>query len=1190
MSPTPRSRSARGVLFPLLLSILFLLKELAASEFVCGGFGGDLGGHTRYSNHVAAKVAGPAQEVGRQGVGALSALVIFARFSDEAQGDNEKPIWADDLFDAALPGSFSHFYNEMSRGQLQVGGQVLSKRYSSLSASSAYIADEPGTTGKFATFNLEILEQADGDVDMGLFDNDGPDRQPNSGDDDGYVDVVFINLLTVPRDFFIGGATGFGSLGLETDFISDDAAAGGGQIRVRSRYSGFGGTTQRGHVFTVTAGTMCHEFGHVLGLPDLFDQSTIGADSGEFDPVEDSAGIGKWGLMGLGTLGWGVEDGPNAFSAWSLAQLGWVGLANADLVHVTESMEDVAIEQIDRGGKVYQIPVSLDEYYLIENRQSDGSYYNRNIPGSGLLLWHVDERSDNDEETHKQLDLVCADGSFSEGGFPGVGEADPASGGDNLDFWASDAAYASDHNGNRGDATDPFDGVRFTRFSAETNPGARAYTGASRNLQLGFALEDIRDEGGGVMGVGIHLRQPLTGHISSDEVWSGTVSIDGDIVIEPGATLTIESGTTVQFARGDATAGGFDSARSELIAFGDLVVGGDAASPVLFQSAEERPRSTDWGGLLLMSGQAPGLEAAVRDGTVSLSHSRFGLLRSRLPPGITVWTSTRDVPWDTVIPAGAELVIDAGSTVRFGADDLGVRGRNPVFVELIVEGRLSVQGSATSRATMTVGSSDPQKGWFGIVMEEGSAIEASNLVIERAAVGIFGEVSASGALALSDSRIQGTGRGISVTVFGEATVDRTVFEFITRNAVRAQGVGILRLRNSTLSSIGLDGISLGNCSLEAINTTVSQTGILDPSLPASGLVATGGNGQAIELWNCTLSDNTLNGIQLAEWTGRVELHGCEIAANEKQGVVVDAAELVVFEDNRVERNLGGGASISAATVEIWTTDFADNIGPGLTLAGGGGVIEMSSFRNGTGLRLIDGADVILRRNNFLNGSLALESVDSQPVVQGNRFERNLTAIRVSGGRVPAAIRGNVFEDNSTAIQNLSSQTLVASGNYWGAADSAAIAEQLDGDIDWVPALDSDPSATAVSVAAEPAPREFALDRSSPNPFNGSARLSFDVPVREVIQIDLYDILGQHLRTLVSAEHDPGRYATFWDGRDGDGRSVGTGLYLYRMRAGDFVEHGPDGPRPLRPAVLSRGSVCAGVPGQPGDSLFPGSLS
>ena len=110
-------------------------------------------------------------------------------------------------------------------------------------------------------------------------------------------------------------------------------------------------------------------------------------------------------------------------------------LANADLVHVTESIEDVAIEQIDRGGKVYQIPVSLDEYYLIENRQSDGSYYNRNIPGSGLLLWHVDERSDNDEETHKQLDLVCADGSFSEGGFPGVGEADPASGGDNLDFW-----------------------------------------------------------------------------------------------------------------------------------------------------------------------------------------------------------------------------------------------------------------------------------------------------------------------------------------------------------------------------------------------------------------------------------------------------------------------------------------------------------------------------------------------------------------------------------------------------------------------------------------------------------------------------------------------------------------------------------------------------------------------------------
>ena len=512
--------------------------------------------------------------------GALSALVIFAKFSGEAVGDDQKPAWADDLFDPNLPGSFSHFYNEMSRGQLQVGGQVLPKRYRSRSPSSAYVASQTGTPGNYAAFNLEILEQADGDVDMGRFDNDGPDGRPNSGDDDGYVDVVFINLLTVPRDFFIGGATGLASLGLDTDFISDDEADGGGRIRVRSRFSGFGGTTQRGHEFTVTAASMCHEFGHVLGLPDLFDQSTVGADS-QLDPAEDSAGIGKWGLMGLGTLGWGIEDGPNAFSAWSLAKLGWIGRDNAELELLTQSQVGLEIEQIDSGGRVYRIPVSSDEYFLIENRQSSGSFYNRNIPAGGLLVWHADERSDNDHERHKQVDLVCADGLFSERGFPGS-VPDPVAGGDNLDFWAAGGAYAEDHNGNQGDATDPFDGVRYTRFAADTNPGARVYTGDSRNLQIGFALENIEPLSGRRMGVDILLRQPLSGHISTDTTWSGQVLIDGDVIVEPGTALTIAAGTLVQVAaRSDSRAGGFDTNRVELIAYGDLIVGGGPRRPRL---------------------------------------------------------------------------------------------------------------------------------------------------------------------------------------------------------------------------------------------------------------------------------------------------------------------------------------------------------------------------------------------------------------------------------------------------------------------------------------------------------------------------------------------------------------------------------------------------------------------------------
>ena len=501
-------------------------------------------------------------------------------------------------------------------------------------------------------------------------------------------DADFINLLTVPQNFFISGATGFASLGLDTDFFSDDAAAGGGRIKIRSRFSGFGGTTQRGHVFSVTASTMCHEFGHVLGLPDLFDQSSV-AIGDELDPEQDSAGIGKWGLMGLGTLGWGIEDGPNAFSAWSLAQLGWV-----DVVEISSSRTGLVIDNIDAGGAVFKIPIGYDEYLLLENRQASDSYYNRNVPGTGLLVWHVDDQADNDEERHKRVDLVCADGLYSDRGFPGA-LPDPRAGRDNLDFWSKDSAYATEHSGNQGDAGDPFDGVRFTRLASDTNPGARVHTGRSRNLSMGFALENIRSVGGGRMMLDILIRQPLFGHIAADTTWSGRVSVDGDITVERGVTLRIEAGTTVEFARGDSRGSGFRERRGELLVYGNLELG-TGADPVTLRSARASPRNGDWMGVFLMDGQSAGIDQALAAGRLVVSHSTHGLLRRRLPPGSTVWRAgTRRLPWDLVVPEGSILEVEAGAQVNFASDDLGASGRSAGLVELDIAGELRVRGTAT---------------------------------------------------------------------------------------------------------------------------------------------------------------------------------------------------------------------------------------------------------------------------------------------------------------------------------------------------------------------------------------------------------------------------------------------------------------------------------------------------------------
>ncbi len=1119
--------------------------------FVCAGSGRPSDPRFGVSSHIAGKATAAAASTT---TGTLSALVIFAKFRGEATSVNTKPVWADDLFDANLPGSFTHFYREMSGGQLEISGSVLPTRYTSRSRASAYVADQPGTIGKFALFNLEILEQADGDVDMGQFDNDGPDGAPNSGDDDGYVDVVFINLLSVPRDFFRSGASGFGSLGLETDFVTDDAAAGGGAIRIRSRYSGFGGTTQRGHVFTVTAATMCHEFGHVLGLPDLYDQSSQVA--GELDPEIDSAGIGRWGLMGLGTLGWGIENGPNAFCAWSLAQLGWLGSGNERLEVIEESRSDIVLEQIDRDGRVLKVPISRDEYFLIENRQASGSFYNREIPGRGLLLWHVDEWADNDEERHKRVDLVCADGLYDDAGFPGS-RPNPVSGGDNLDFHSRDTAYNDEHNGNQGDATDPFDGIRFRRFAHDTNPGARAYSGASRGLPLGFALENIADLGDGRMSLDVLLRQPVPGNIAESTMWSGEIDVSGDVVVERGATLTIQEGTTVRFSTDDERGAGFDPDRCELVVYGDLVLptGGATTSMI---SAATRPRGSDWLGVFLMDGQAPDVEAAIASGVLQVANSSHGVVRLVLPAGRTVWgRGRRVIPSDLIVPADAELFVEAGANVRFSAGDLSLRGRSPGLVELVIAGTLAGGGDESSMARFTIDSAGTDDAWYGITAQPGSVVDLSFTEIFQCLVALSGEVPEGATVRLTDSLIRRVFLGLLFNLFGELQVDGTRFEAVTSNAIQVRGTGIARIRGSTLDAIGEEGISSSNCNIEAIDVLIEGSGSRDAEDPRSGLIATGGRGQRIDLWRSTISDNTLYGLDLTAWQGIVEVHGSEISANKSHGVVAAGLERLVFEDNAVVRNLGHGAHIGDTVVEIWTTEFEDNIGSGLLLDDGAtGVIEMSLFRNGTGLALQGLRTMILRSNRFENTAVGLDSDNSAPSLVQNRFDNNITAIRVDGGRIPVQISDNSFVGNTTAIQNLTRRVLQAQGNFWGTSDSSAIASQLEGQIEWTPFLDGEPGMTAVGEAGgPPLPERFAVHQNHPNPFNSLTVIPFDLPHDAIVEVTIYDVLGRRVRRLLSQRLAAGYHRLVWDGRDESDQSVGSGLYFYFFRADQLTQSG-----------------------------------
>jgi M6 family metalloprotease-like protein len=392
------------------------------------------------------------------------------------------------------------------------------------------------------------MAQVDAQVDLARFDNDGPDGRPASGDDDGVVDYIFLLLPRVPRGFLVDGATGFAGLGLAPAFTTGDAGSDGEMVEINgSRYRG---AILQARSFATTVGIMAHELGHGFDLPDLYD---VGYDS----PETDSAGIGRWGLMGHGSTGWRGDDGPNPFSAWSLEQLGWIGDNNDGLIDVTDDVLDAHLTNPRTGGNILRIPlrtqfmapgaVFAQEYLLLEYR-GHGTHYDRHLPAEGLLVWHVrPQEGGNTNESHKLVDLICADAATIDMI-------------DDLDHWAHDGSFASAHGGNVGDATDPFDGRHFDRLELATGDAA------SSGLTI-----DLRETDDGM---NIDVRLPRwSGTIDGDVEWMGQIFIDGDLTVAPQASLTIYPDTQVRVA-GDRTQSGIDPRRSELRIEGKLTVSG----------------------------------------------------------------------------------------------------------------------------------------------------------------------------------------------------------------------------------------------------------------------------------------------------------------------------------------------------------------------------------------------------------------------------------------------------------------------------------------------------------------------------------------------------------------------------------------------------------------------------------------
>jgi immune inhibitor A len=355
--------------------------------------------------------------------GTMNCLVLLVDFADNP-GTQAASHYEKLLFDRANPGSMATFYHELSYGKLAVQGKVTgwlraAKPY------SHYTAGESGTGTNFPQNTPGLLQEAltlycksnslapfdlnaDGYID-GLFlvhAGAGAEAEPNPNK---RADMIWSHKWTLPAPFTNNGVKAFAYFTAPED----------GRL-----------------------GVFAHEFGHFLGLPDLYDTSYR------------SQGIGDWCLMAGGSWN-GNGDVPARMSAWCLATLGWIKPIN---VKVAATLKlDTLVNDPAACFRLWTAGAKSNEYFLLENRQRKGR--DAGLPGSGLALWHVDEsQSDNTNPIAYRVALVQADGKRD------------------LEL-----------NRNQGDATDLFPGgKKVTKVSDQgvAQPTTRANAGSATRVGL----------------------------------------------------------------------------------------------------------------------------------------------------------------------------------------------------------------------------------------------------------------------------------------------------------------------------------------------------------------------------------------------------------------------------------------------------------------------------------------------------------------------------------------------------------------------------------------------------------------------------------------------------------------------------------------------------------------------------------
>jgi immune inhibitor A len=336
---------------------------------------------------------------------AREVLLLLVDFPDNT-ARHDTAAFRQALFTAGN-NSIVDYYDEASFGNLALAG-ALSGWHRAAYGFEHYLGDSFGIFGDYPHNSqglvVDLVRQADPFVDFARYDRD----------DDGVVDGLWV-MHAGPGAEETGNPRHIWSHKWQ---LSDPTFGSPGPVQTNDGvsvdvYSVQPERFEDNEIMSI--GVFCHEFGHILGLPDLYDTDY------------SSSGLGRFCLMAGGSWGQATDGTPGSSPvhpcAWCKYLLGWVRPESLEQ-GLVDSLPGADIPTAATAPAAYRLvrnPAGVDwgrggtgigEYFLVENRQRTG--FDAGLPGAGLLILHVDEsQASNDDERRPLVGILRADGSPS---------------------------------------------------------------------------------------------------------------------------------------------------------------------------------------------------------------------------------------------------------------------------------------------------------------------------------------------------------------------------------------------------------------------------------------------------------------------------------------------------------------------------------------------------------------------------------------------------------------------------------------------------------------------------------------------------------------------------------------------------------------------------------------------------------